>query len=105
MSYQSINPYTSELIAEYGNLTNDELAAKLQKAHSAFISWRNTTFGERARILHQAAALLRERREELGKINTIETGKLIYVSIAENILSANILDYYADLLRIRPMLP
>ncbi|MDO5296091.1 MAG: NAD-dependent succinate-semialdehyde dehydrogenase [bacterium] len=96
MSYQSINPYTSELAAEYGNLTDIELEEKLRKAHAAFKNWRNTPFSERAEIMRRAAALLRERREELGRINTTETGKLISVSIGENYLAAGIMDYYAD---------
>lgn len=96
MSYQSINPYTSELTAAYDSLSDAELEEKLRKAHSAFNSWRNTPFSERAEIMRRAAALLRDRREELGKINTVETGKLISVSIGENYLSAGIMDYYAD---------
>ncbi len=96
MTYRSINPYNSELTAEYDYLTDAELEEKLRKARSAFEHWRNTPFGARAAIMRRAAELLRQRREEIGKINTLETGKLLAVSIGENYLSAGILAYYAE---------
>lgn len=96
MAYQSTNPYTGEVVAKFDTLTDAELEAKLQKAQKAFEAWSKTPISERADIMRRAADLMVERREELGAINTIETGKLLYVAVWENNLCADIMRYYAD---------
>lgn len=96
MAYRSANPYTGEVLATFETLTDDQLEAKLQKAQKAYEFWRKTSFEERAAILHKAAQLMTERREALGAINTLETGKLISIAIWENNLCADIMNYYAD---------
>ena len=96
MAYKSTNPYTGKVVAEFETLTDEQLEAKLQKAQKAFESWRNTSFAKRAAIIHRAAELIMERREQLGAINTIETGKPLQIAIWENNLCADIMNYYAD---------
>lgn len=96
MSYTSRNPYNNEVMKEYPTLTNDELELKIQKAQQAFEIWKNTTFEQRAEIMHRAAELVRERSAELAALNTKETGKLIAVSLMENNMCADIFDYTAD---------
>lgn len=96
MAYKTTNPYTGEVMAEFDNLTDEELEAKLAKAQEAYRSWSKTTFEERAAILHKAAELAVERREELAAINTIETGKLVTIAAWEMNLCADIMNYYAD---------
>lgn len=96
MSYISRNPYNNEVMKEYPTLTNDELEFKIQKAQQAFEMWKNTTFEQRAEIMHRAAELVRERSAELAALNTKETGKLITVSLMGNNMCADIFDYTAD---------
>ena len=96
MAYRSTNPYTGKVVAEFPTLTDEQLEAKLQKAQAAFLQWRSTSFAERSTIIRKAAALMTERREELGAINTIETGKPLQIAVWENNLCADILNYYAD---------
>jgi succinate-semialdehyde dehydrogenase / glutarate-semialdehyde dehydrogenase len=47
-------------------------------------------------VLARAAALMRERSQELAALATLEMGKLIQQSLGEVALSAAILDYYAE---------
>lgn len=96
MAYISRNPYNNEVMAEFDTLTDAELENKIQKAQSAFKTWKKTSFEERAKILHKAADLIRERTQELAALNTKETGKLISVALMENNMCADILDYNAD---------
>jgi succinate-semialdehyde dehydrogenase/glutarate-semialdehyde dehydrogenase len=42
MSYQTVNPYTGELVASYAFATDQEIDATIEKAHEAFLSWRTT---------------------------------------------------------------
>ena len=37
MSYQTVNPYTGELVASYEFATDQEIDATIEKAHEAFL--------------------------------------------------------------------
>lgn len=95
MAYKSYNPYTNEVEMEFETLTDEQLEAKLQKAHEAFQTWKNTSFKQRAEILNRAADLVIERREELARHNTVETGKLYMESLWEMNTCADMFRYYA----------
>jgi succinate-semialdehyde dehydrogenase/glutarate-semialdehyde dehydrogenase len=75
--------------------TDAEVDAALDKAHTAFLSWRATSFDERSKVLVKAAELARERRDELAKLNTLETGKLLAESLWEVESIVQIFQYYA----------
>ena len=96
MAYISRNPYNNEVMASFDTLTDEELENKIVKAQEAFKSWKNTSFEERAKILHRAADLVRERTQELAELNTKETGKILSVALMENNMCADIFDYNAD---------
>ena len=95
-SIRTINPYNNELVKEFELMTEDQVDQIIDRADQAFASWRKTSFEERATIIHRVADILRERKEELGKLATLEMGKLLSESIAEVELSADIFDYYAE---------
>ncbi|REK10782.1 MAG: NAD-dependent succinate-semialdehyde dehydrogenase [Planctomycetota bacterium] len=93
---KSINPFNGEVLKTYREMTPDEVEAATAKADEAFRKWRETTFEHRAGILRRVAELLRERREELATIMTLEMGKKIEDARPEIDLCATIFDYYAD---------
>lgn len=66
MAYKTCNPYTGETTKTFDTLTDTELEAKLAKAHEAYQSWSKTSFEERAAIMHRAADLMIERRDQLA---------------------------------------
>jgi len=43
MSYQTVNPYTGELVKTYPYATGQEIDATIEKAHEAFLSWRTVS--------------------------------------------------------------
>ena len=97
MAYQSTNPYDGKILATFDEHDAAQLEAKLQAAATCFATdWRKRGYAERAAILKRAAALMRERADELAKLVTLEMGKLLPQSAGEVALSAAILDYYAD---------
>ncbi len=96
MAYASINPFNNELLKTFPDATDAEVNAALDKAHEAFLSWRNSSFAERAAVLRRAAALVRERTEELARLNTLEMGKLLWEARWENETVAQIFEYYAE---------
>ncbi|MFC0133285.1 succinate-semialdehyde dehydrogenase [Massilia eurypsychrophila] len=97
MAYQSINPFNGKTLASFDEHGRDELDNKLQAAQRCFDhDWRQRSYAERAIVVKRAAALMRERADELAKLITLEMGKLIAQAAGEVALSAAILDYYAD---------
>lgn len=96
MAYQSINPYTNELLKTYPDATDADLEAALSDAHQLYKTWRNDDPAFRAPYLKKVADLLQEQKTELATIMTKEMGKLLTEAEGEVDLCANIVDYYAD---------
>ena len=97
MQYQTINPFTEELVKTFPEHTDAQLQEIIAKAESVYENdWRLRTLDERKAVLRRAAAILRENLDEFAKPITLEMGKLYREAQAEVKLSADILDYYAD---------
>ena len=96
MAYQSINPATDEEGQSFAELTDAQLEAAIATAATCFESWRQTSFVQRAAIVSKAAAIMRERSDDLARLMTLEMGKLIAEAQGEVALSADIIDYYAN---------
>ncbi|WP_028534304.1 NAD-dependent succinate-semialdehyde dehydrogenase [Paludibacterium yongneupense] len=95
MSYATTNPYTGEHVKSFPDATDQEVAAAIASADAAFQQWRETSFAERARVMQNAADILRQNKLEYAKKLTLEMGKLIGEAEAEVELSAQIFEYYA----------
>ena len=96
MLYQTINPATGEVVGTFPSISDADLETALQRATTAYESWRRRPIAERSGILAAAAALLRDNAEEYASYITLEMGKLHQGALAEVSLSAAILDYYAQ---------
>ncbi len=94
MAYATINPYTGETIKTFPDATDAEVQQAIADAHNAFLSWKTTSYAERASILQKAADLLRRDIDEHAKLLTLEMGKVTAEAKAEIELSAQILEYY-----------
>ena len=95
MSYATVNPYSGETVATFEFATDDEVRQALDNAQSAFESWSETSFAERAAVMHKAAEILRRDKSEYARLLTLEMGKVTAEAEAEVDLSADIFDYYA----------
>ncbi|WP_263384814.1 NAD-dependent succinate-semialdehyde dehydrogenase [Granulicella arctica] len=96
MSYQSLNPYTGDVVKDFAQHTDAQIEQAVAAADACFGAWKQTSFADRTGVLKQAAQLLRTRSEEFAGLITLEMGKLISESRGEVALSADIIDYYAD---------
>src|SRR5579862_3386126 len=91
-----INPATEETIGHVPHASTDDLDRALAAAQRGFKAWRAVLPEERGRILKRAADLLRERKEEIARIATTESGKVIHETRIEVMMSANIFEWYAE---------
>ena len=97
MAYISTNPFDGKVLKRFDEISDAQLEAHIATAHGCYTdAWRNTSFAERKAVVSRAAALMRERSQQLAELITLEMGKLIAQSQGEVALSAAILDYYAD---------
>ncbi len=97
MAYQTMNPFTNELVKEYPAHSDAEVESALQKADALYHSdWAKGDIDQRLPILRRLADLMEEQQEELAKIATQDMGKLIEQSRGEVALCAKIARYYAD---------
>lgn len=95
MAFQTINPTTNELIKSFDELAPESLENSVAQAKKTFNEWKRTDYKSRAQLLYKVAGLLREKKNELAKIITLEMGKLLSHAEGEIKLTAEIFDYYA----------
>jgi succinate-semialdehyde dehydrogenase/glutarate-semialdehyde dehydrogenase len=96
MSYQSINPNDGKIIKTFAQISDIQLETAIATAETCYMKWRDVSFADRATVAAKAAAIMRERVDEFARPVTLEMGKLIAQARGEVLLSADIIDYYAQ---------
>lgn len=96
MSIQTINPATGKIEKTYLEYSKEEVKKSIGDSHEAFLKWRQTDIGERSRLMKNAAAVMKNKRDEYAYIITTEMGKPIKQSIAEVEKCAWVCDYFAE---------
>ena len=91
---RTINPATNQVLAEYDNMTSDEIKTIIQKSKNTFQEWKKD-IGKRSIFLHNLSAQLRKDREKLATIATQEMGKPIKESRLEIDKCAWAVEFYA----------
>lgn len=92
----SKNPYNGEIIATYVKHTPEQVSLLLQKSQAQFLSWRATSFTDRAGYIRSVGKNLLQNKKEFATIITSEMGKPILQSLAEVEKCAWLCEYYAE---------
>ncbi|MGK3630228.1 aldehyde dehydrogenase family protein, partial [Acinetobacter sp. A11] len=74
-TFNSINPANGETIATLQQASEQDIEAAVQSAQQGQKIWAAMTAMERSRILRRAVDILRERNDELARLETLDTGK------------------------------
>jgi betaine-aldehyde dehydrogenase len=97
-AFDVIFPGTGEVIARLHAATPAMVEAALASATRAQGDWARRRPVERARILSRAAAIIRDRAEDLAQLETLDTGKPIQETrVADWPSGADALEYFAGL--------
>ena len=96
MGLTSINPATGKLAQSFTAMDEGAVAACIERAQTAFLSYRKTSFERRSQWLRRLADLLEKDCEPLGEIATLEMGKTRAAAIAEVQKCALVCRHYAD---------
>jgi len=97
-TFEVVNPGTGEVIYEVEVADESVRQAALESAREGFATWSAMTGMERARILNRAVAMLRERNDELAKVEVLDTGKPWQEASEVDVnTGADSLEFYAGL--------
>ena len=91
-----INPATGKPLARLPHASADDLDEALDAAVKGFAVWRATSAYDRAKVLRKAANLVRERAENIAQIMTQEQGKVLAESRGEVLVTADIIEWFAE---------
>ena len=72
----TINPATEQVINSYTLLSQAQAEQVIEKSHETYLTWRLTSFTERAQYLNKLASLFESQKEALAKLMTEEMGKV-----------------------------
>ena len=96
-TFPAIDPSTAEEIGQvaFGEAADVDRAVQSAKHAYAAGDWSKAAPGERARVLRRLADLIRARQDEIGRIESIDTGKPIAQATGEVALGADFFTYFA----------
>lgn len=97
-TFDTINPATGQILASVQQAAKADVDAAVKSAQQGQHVWAAMTAVERARILRRAVDILRERNDELARLETLDTGKAYSETSSVDIVTgADVLEYYAGL--------
>lgn len=91
-----LNPATEQVIGELPHASQSDLDEAIASATKGFEIWRKTPAHQRARIMCDAAALIRQRAEKIAIALTLENGKPLPEARMEVLGSADILEFSGE---------
>ena len=94
-----VSPVTGEEIAGASDITAADTLAAIEKAHKAFKLWRNVPAPRRGELVRLLGEELRTAKEDLGRIISIEVGKITSEGLGEVQEMIDICDFATGLSR------
>ena len=88
-----LNPATGQVLGLVPFAEPADVDRAIAAASTAFPGWRDAGPERRSVILRRAAALIRERAAEIGRVMTLEEGKPLAEATAEVQRAATLLDW------------
>lgn len=90
-------PATGRKLCDMFPCGKEEVDQAIQSAHAAYLKWSKMAGMERARVMLEAARIIRERRDNIAKLEVINNGKSITEARVDIDISWQTLEYYAGI--------
>lgn len=90
------NPATGEELASVADLGREDVRVAIEAAHAAWPAYRDLTAKERSALLRKWFMLMLEHKEELARLMTLESGKVIAESRGEVEYGASFIEWFAE---------
>ncbi len=91
-----INPATEEPIGKVAHAGKADLDEALTAADKGFKVWRAISAYDRAKVMHKAAGLLRERADMIAALMVAEQGKTLVEAKGETLAAADVIEWFAE---------
>lgn len=96
MAIATTNPATGRIEKTFDPMSDEELEFRIERAAATFVSYRDTSFAQRAAWLNAAADILDAERDAIAAVMTTEMGKTFAAARAEVRKCATGCRFYAD---------
>jgi aldehyde dehydrogenase (NAD+) len=96
---KSFNPATGELIGRVTMANRADYELVVKEAEEAFLRWRKLPAPRRGELVRLAGERLREHKDALGRLVTLEMGKILQEGLGEVQEAIDIADYAVGLSR------
>ena len=90
------NPATEKVIGTVAHASESDLDEAVDAVALGFKTWRAISGFERCKIMRRAAALLRERAEQIAPWLTMEQGKPLAESLTEIQTASDVIEWFAE---------
>ncbi|MCF7852266.1 MAG: NAD-dependent succinate-semialdehyde dehydrogenase [Simkaniaceae bacterium] len=91
-----LNPYDYQVIGQAPHASREQVIAAVDVADQAFNRYRFSTPQERRSLLMRLSQLIREYRDELARMMTLEMGKPLADALGEIEYACSFLDWFAE---------
>jgi acyl-CoA reductase-like NAD-dependent aldehyde dehydrogenase len=95
MATTVINPATAQAVAEVPRTTREETDAAIEKARGAFEQWRRVAPADRGRLLRRFAEAVDADRDELARLEVLNSGHTLGNARWEAGNVRDVLNYYS----------
>lgn len=95
----SRSPVNGNIMASLRADTPAQVTAKIDRAHAAFLQWRNIPAPRRGELVRLFGEELRTHKAQLGKLVTLEAGKILQEGLGEVQEMIDICDFAVGLSR------
>nr|WP_300310684.1 betaine-aldehyde dehydrogenase [Halomonas sp.] len=97
-SFSVINPYDGSHLADVQVASQTDLDAAVASSQRGQKVWAAMSGMERGRIMQRAVTMLRERNDDIARLETLNTGKpYSETSSVDIVTGADVIEYYAGL--------
>jgi acyl-CoA reductase-like NAD-dependent aldehyde dehydrogenase len=93
--FETQNPANGEVMATFPLGSREDVMRAIGAAEEAFPGWKATSAHKRGQVLLRAAAIMRTRKGELGRLVSAEMGKVIAEGLGDVQESIDFLEYIA----------
>ncbi|HEX8239013.1 MAG TPA: aldehyde dehydrogenase family protein [Allosphingosinicella sp.] len=95
----SNSPIDGRIIGSVSTASPAEVGAAISRAHDAFLAWRNVPPPRRGELVRLFGEVLREEKEALGRLVSLEAGKILQEGLGEVQEMIDICDFAVGLSR------
>ncbi|MBI2579288.1 MAG: aldehyde dehydrogenase family protein, partial [Candidatus Aenigmarchaeota archaeon] len=94
-TFPSVDPATETSLGDFQLGGEKHIKAAIEAASSSFDKWSSIPAPKRGSLLLRIAAMLKERKEELARLETMEMGKILPEARADVQEAIDVFEYMA----------